>query len=48
MGIGVITDSKVEVFYKKMVDAGVVEAGIDFKKTYSTQFVGNGVGLDLK
>ncbi|NNE80115.1 MAG: ABC transporter substrate-binding protein [Silicimonas sp.] len=48
MGIGVITDSKVEDFYNKMVDAGVVEAGIDFKKTYSTQFVGNGVGLDLK
>ena len=48
MGIGVITDAKVEDFYNKMVDAGVVDAGIDYKKTYTTQFVGQGVGMDLK
>ena len=48
MGIGVITDQKVEDFYNKMVTAGVVDAGIDFKKTYTTEFVGKGVGLDLK
>lgn len=48
MGIGVMTDEKVEDFYNKMVAAGVVDAGIDFKKTYTTQFVGNGVGMDLK
>ena len=48
MGIGVITDAKVEDFYNKMVEAGVVDAGIDYKKTYTTQFVGNGVGMDLK
>ena len=48
MGIGVITDEKVEDFYNKMVEAGVVDAGIDYKNTYTTEFVGNGVGMDLK
>lgn len=48
MGIGVITDQKVKDFYDKMVEAGVVDAGIDYSGTYTTRFVGKGVGLDLK
>lgn len=48
MGIGVITDEKVKDFYDKMVEAGVVSDGIDYSKTYTTQFVGKGVGMDLK
>ncbi|MEM0949623.1 MAG: ABC transporter substrate-binding protein [Pseudomonadota bacterium] len=48
MGIGVITDAKVEDFYNKMVEAGVVEAGLDYSATYTTDFVGKGVGKDLK
>ena len=48
MGIGVITDEKVKDFYDKMVEAGVVDAGIDYSATYTTQFVGKGVGMDLK
>ncbi|MEO1238341.1 MAG: ABC transporter substrate-binding protein [Pseudomonadota bacterium] len=48
MGIGVITDEKVQDFYSKMVDAGVIEAGLDLSATYTTQFVGKGVGMDLK
>ena len=48
MGIGVITDRKVKDFYDKMVEAGVVDAGIDYSGTYTTRFVGKGVGLDLK
>lgn len=48
MGIGVITDAKVEDFYNKMVEAGVVGEGIDYSKTYTTEFVGTGVGMDLK
>lgn len=48
MGIGVITDAKVADFYNLMVEAGVVKAGIDYSKTYTTQFVGKGVGMDLK
>ncbi len=48
MGIGVMTDAKIEDFYTKMVDAGVVAADIDYKASYTTAFVGQGVGLDLK
>ena len=48
MGIGVMTDAKVEDFFKKMVDAGVVSGDIDWKASYTTAFVGQGVGLDLK
>ena len=47
-GIGVITDEMVSNFYKLMVDTGVVKDGIDYTKTYTTQFVGKGVGMDLK
>ncbi|MDA8585487.1 ABC transporter substrate-binding protein [Rhodobacteraceae bacterium] len=48
LGIGVITDQTVDDFYAKMVAAGVVEDGIDYKGTYTTEFVGKGVGMDLK
>ncbi|MEL7104893.1 MAG: ABC transporter substrate-binding protein [Pseudomonadota bacterium] len=47
-GIGVITDEKVEDFYNKMVSAGVIGADLDYSATYTTQFVGDGVGMDLK
>lgn len=47
MGIGVITDAKVEDFYNKMVEAGVT-GEVDWKSAYTTQFVGAGVGMDLK
>ena len=47
-GIGVITDEKVQSFYDQMVAAGVVSDGIDFSGTYTTQFVGKGVGMDIK
>ena len=47
-GIGVIEDEAVAEFYKKMVDAGVVADGLDISKVYTTQFVGNGVGKELK
>lgn len=48
LGIGVITDAKVEDFFNKMVDAGVIEADIDWKAAYTTEFVGKGLGMDLK
>ena len=48
MGIGVITDEKYKDFYDKMVAAGVVEAGLDYSATYTTEFVGEGLGMDLK
>ncbi len=48
MGIGVITDEKVQDFFAKMVEAGVVDADIDISKSYTTEFTGKGVGMDLK
>ncbi len=48
LGIGSITDDTVEGFYNLMVESGVVEDGIDWKASYTTQFVNKGVGMDLK
>ncbi len=47
LGVGVITDAKVEDFYTKMVEAGVVEAGLDYTTAYTTEFVGKGLGKNL-
>ncbi len=46
MGIGAITDARVQDFYAKMVKAGVVKSGLDVKKAYTLQFVDRGVGVD--
>jgi NitT/TauT family transport system substrate-binding protein len=48
MGIGAMTDARVADFYAKMVDAGVVPAGLDLSAAYTTQFVNQGVGNDLR
>ena len=43
-----MTDARVKDFYDKMVKAGVVKAGLDYKKVYTTEFVCKKVGMDLK
>ncbi|MEM8958778.1 MAG: ABC transporter substrate-binding protein [Pseudomonadota bacterium] len=48
LGIGAITEEKVGDFYAKMVDAGVIEDGIDWKASFATNFANQGVGMDLK
>ncbi len=48
MGIGVLSEAKVEDFYKKMVGSGVIEDGLDWKAALDTSFSGKGVGMDLK
>ncbi|WP_175581773.1 ABC transporter substrate-binding protein [Pseudooceanicola sp. HF7] len=48
MGIGAMTEEKVSDFYTKMVDAGVIEDDIDWKAAFTTQFVNQKVGMDLK
>ena len=48
LGIGAMTDDRWSGFYNTMVKAGVVKAGIDYKKAYTLQFVNKGVGLDLR
>jgi len=48
LGIGAMTDEKIKDFYDKMVDAGVIEAGLDYSATYTTEFVNKKVGMELK
>jgi NitT/TauT family transport system substrate-binding protein len=48
LGIGAMTDARMASFFDKMVKAGVVKAGIDFRKSYTLQFVNKGVGLELR
>ena len=45
LGVGVMTDARVKSFFDKMVAAGVVPANLPYKKGYTLQFVGKGVGL---
>ncbi len=48
LGIGAMTDARIKDFYEKMVRAGVVKANIDYRKSYTLQFVNKGVGVDLR
>jgi NitT/TauT family transport system substrate-binding protein len=48
LGIGAMTDERMQSFYDKMVKAKVMPAGIDIKKAYTLEFVNKGVGLELK
>lgn len=48
LGIGAMTDAHMKSFFDKMVRAGVVKAGIDYKRAYTLQFVNKGVGVDLR
>lgn len=47
LGVGAMTDTKIKSFFDKMVRAGVVNGDIDYKKSYTLQFVNKGVGKDL-
>ncbi|AXS41924.1 ABC transporter substrate-binding protein [Breoghania sp. L-A4] len=47
-GIGCMTEEHVKTFYDKMVDAGVVKAGMDMSKVAMTDYVCKGLGMDLK
>ncbi len=47
-GVGAMTDQRWSDFYNKMVKAGIVKPGIDYKQAYTLQFVNKGVGVDLR
>ncbi|MFT6932985.1 MAG: NitT/TauT family transport system substrate-binding protein [Paracoccaceae bacterium] len=47
MGIGVMTEQQVGDFYAKMVEAGVIGDDIDWEASFTTAFVGDGLGMDL-
>jgi NitT/TauT family transport system substrate-binding protein len=46
-GIGCMTDAGWNDFYTSMVKVGVFEAGIDVSQAYSTEYVCQGLGVDL-
>jgi len=48
LGVGVMTDARMKDFFDKMVHAGVTKADLDYRKSYTLQFVGKKVGLDLR
>lgn len=48
LGIGAMTDERHADFFNKMVKAGVVKGSVDFKKSYTLQFVNAGVGNELR
>jgi NitT/TauT family transport system substrate-binding protein len=48
LGVGAMTDARIMSFFDKMVRAGVVAPGVDFRKSYTLQFVNHSVGLDLR
>ncbi|MGD9845288.1 MAG: ABC transporter substrate-binding protein [Variibacter sp.] len=47
-GVGAMTDARIADFFDKMVRAGVVKAGTDFRKAYTLRFVNKRVGIDLR
>jgi NitT/TauT family transport system substrate-binding protein len=48
LGIGAMTDARMKDFFDKMVRAGVAKPGLDYRKSYTLQFVDKKVGLDLR
>lgn len=48
LGIGAMTNERVQNFYQKMVIAKVVKPGLDFGSAYTLEYINKGVGLDLK
>ena len=43
-----MSDARMKSFFDKMVRAGVVKAGIDYRRGYTLQFVNKKVGLALR
>ncbi|MGP1395927.1 MAG: ABC transporter substrate-binding protein [Inquilinaceae bacterium] len=48
LGIGAMTDARMNSFFDRMVKAGVVSGDIDPSKSYTLEFANKGVGLDLR
>jgi len=45
LGIGAMTDERWKSFYETLVQAGVHQPGLDYKKAYTLQFVNKRVGM---
>jgi NitT/TauT family transport system substrate-binding protein len=48
MGIGAMTDARMEDFFTKMVDVGVLPADLDYKQAYTLDYANSGASLEVK
>jgi NitT/TauT family transport system substrate-binding protein len=48
LGVGVLTDARMKSFFDEMVRAGVTKTNVAYQNSYTTQFTGKKVGLDLR
>jgi NitT/TauT family transport system substrate-binding protein len=48
LGIGAITEARIRSFHDKMLKAGVIKPGLDWRKAFTTAFVNRKVGLELR
>ncbi len=48
LGIGAMTEERMNSFYEKMVEAGVIEDGLDISTSYDLSFINKGLGMDLR
>jgi NitT/TauT family transport system substrate-binding protein len=48
LGIGAMTDARMQAFFESMVRAGVVKAGLDFRRGYTLRFVNKQIGLERR
>jgi NitT/TauT family transport system substrate-binding protein len=48
LGIGAMTDARIKDFFDKMVRVGVVKPNVDYRKSYTLQFINKRVGLELR
>jgi len=48
LGIGAMTDARMNSFYEGMVRAGIVSGEIDHTQSYTLDFVNKGLGLDIR
>jgi NitT/TauT family transport system substrate-binding protein len=47
-GVGAMSDERMKSFFDKMVKSGLFPANLDYKKSYTLQFVNKNVGADLR
>jgi NitT/TauT family transport system substrate-binding protein len=48
LGIGAMTEERINSFYEAMVEAGVVEGGLDIAPSYDLTYINKGHGMELK
>ncbi|MEM9319172.1 MAG: ABC transporter substrate-binding protein [Pseudomonadota bacterium] len=48
LGIGAMTEERMVSFYTDMVEAGVIEDGLDISVSYDLSYINQGLGLDLR